>query len=46
MDNFTTGIVITVVGIVVTLLTLYILMLVINILNKMFPYKQENEKKQ
>ena len=45
MDNFTLGLVISVIGIIVTILTLYILMLVIGLLSKLYPYKEESEEK-
>jgi Na+-transporting methylmalonyl-CoA/oxaloacetate decarboxylase gamma subunit len=45
MDNLEIGLIITILGMVVTLLTLLILMLVIRLLTRIFPYKEEQEKK-
>jgi Na+-transporting methylmalonyl-CoA/oxaloacetate decarboxylase gamma subunit len=45
MDNFGIGLIITVLGISVTLLTLLILMLVIRLLSRLFPYKEDQNKK-
>jgi Na+-transporting methylmalonyl-CoA/oxaloacetate decarboxylase gamma subunit len=44
VDNITFGWVMTVLGIGVTTLTLLLLTLVINILIKLFPYKEEPKK--
>jgi hypothetical protein len=45
MENMGIGLIITVVGMVVTLLTLWIMMLIIGLLTRMFPYKEEENKK-
>jgi Na+-transporting methylmalonyl-CoA/oxaloacetate decarboxylase gamma subunit len=45
MDNLEIGLIITILGMVVTLLTLLILMLVIRLLTRIFPYKEEQDKK-
>lgn len=45
MDNLEIGLIITILGMFVTLLTLLILMLVIRLLTRIFPYKEDQEKK-
>jgi hypothetical protein len=45
MSEMTIGWIITVVGIVVTIVTLCILWLVINLMSRMFPNKDEENKK-
>jgi hypothetical protein len=44
MDNFTHGLVLTVVGMGGTLLSLYFITLVIQLLKKLFPYRETEEK--
>ena len=44
MSDMDFGVVMTVMGMGVTLLTLYLLTLVIRLLDRMFPYKKEEEK--
>ncbi len=44
MSDMDFGLVMTVMGMGVTLLTLFILTLVIRLLDRMFPYKKEEEK--
>ncbi len=44
MNDMDFGVVMTVMGMGVTLLTLYLLTLVIRLLDRMFPYKKEEEK--
>ena len=39
------GLTMTVAGMAVTFITLYLLTLLIRLLNKLFPYKEEEEKK-
>ena len=42
--DWTFGLTMTVAGMGVTFITLYLLMLLIRLLNKLFPYKDEEEK--
>jgi len=44
MDNFTFGITMTVVGMGSTLFSLWFLTLVINLLKRLFPYRESEEK--
>jgi len=43
MDNWSFGLTMTLAGMGVTLITLYLLTLLIRLLNKLFPYKKEEE---
>jgi Na+-transporting methylmalonyl-CoA/oxaloacetate decarboxylase gamma subunit len=44
MDNFTFGITMTIVGMGSTLFSLWFLTLVINLLKRLFPYRESEEK--
>lgn len=44
MDTFTFGITMTVVGMVSTLLSLWFLTLIINLMKRIFPYRESEEK--
>ncbi len=43
MDSFTFGMTMTIVGMGSTLLSLWVLTLLVNLLKRLFPYKQLNE---
>lgn len=45
MDNFTFGVTMTVVGMGSTLLSLWFLTLIVNLMKRIFPYRQLNEEK-
>jgi Na+-transporting methylmalonyl-CoA/oxaloacetate decarboxylase gamma subunit len=45
MDDWSFGLTLTLAGMGVTLLALYLLTLLIRLLNKIFPYKKEDEEK-
>jgi len=45
MSNLAFGLTMTIIGMGVTLLTLYLLTLIIRLLNRLYPFKQEEEKK-
>jgi len=45
MADWSFGLTMTVAGMGITLLTLYLLTLLIRLLNKLFPYKKEDEEK-
>jgi Na+-transporting methylmalonyl-CoA/oxaloacetate decarboxylase gamma subunit len=45
MSDMVFGLTMTVAGMAITFITLYLLTLVIRLLNKLFPYKKEEEKK-
>lgn len=44
MNNWSFGLTMTVAGMGITFLTLYLLTLLIRLLNKLFPFKKEEEK--
>jgi Na+-transporting methylmalonyl-CoA/oxaloacetate decarboxylase gamma subunit len=45
MQDWSFGLTMTLAGMGITLLTLYLLTLLIRLLNKLFPYKKEEEEK-
>lgn len=45
MSNLSFGLTMTVIGMSVTLLTLFLLTFIIRLLNRLYPFKQEDEKK-